>query len=196
MAYHALLNEFQSMLKHTFSESEKISLSDLRERLRGRFGTLQTYTIDTHGLKAFLGRLADPYGDDSHWLNSLATFIARKPPEKWLDEDINVADYRLVEFSKRLRDLERLRIHYEDHESPSNNQIEVVMLRTVRQGGNDHDIIVALDESKKKAVGDKLESFRQMLDDLPRKILDWHSWRSFLKITSVLRKLSKRNCNN
>jgi len=167
VAYHALLHEFESMLKHTFSESEKISLSDLRERLRGRFGTLQTYTIDTHGLKAYLGRLADPYGDDSHWLNSLATFIARKPPEKWLDEDINAADYRLVEFSKRLRDLERLRIHYEDQETPSNNQVEVVMLRTVRQGGNDHDVIVALDESKKKAVGDKLESFRLMLNDLP-----------------------------
>lgn len=167
VAYHALLYDFQSMLKHTFSESDKISLSDLRERLRGRFGTLQTYTIDTHGLKAFLGRLSDPYGDESHWLNSLATFIARKPPEKWLDEDINAADYRLVEFSKRLRDLERLRIHYEEQEAPSNNQIEVVMLRTVRQGGKDHDVIVVLDEARKNAVSERLESFKQLLNDLP-----------------------------
>ena len=167
VAYHALLSEFQLMIKHTFNESEKTSLSGLRERLRGRYGSLQTYTIDTHGLKAFLGRLSDPYGDDGHWLNSLATFIARKPPEKWLDEDIKAADYRLVELWKRLRDLEQLRTHYEGRTTSPTDQTEVVMLRTVRQGGNDYDVIVALDEPKKKAISDHVESFRQMLSRLP-----------------------------
>lgn len=168
IAYHSLLSEFRLMLKNTFNENEKVAFSELRERLRGRYGPLQTYTIDTHGLKAFLGRLADPYGDDGHWLNSLATFVARKPPEKWLDEDINIAEYRLVEFSKRLRDLERLRIHYEDSAPSSHNtQIEVVMLRTVRQGGNDHDAIISLDESKKKAISEKFELIQRMLSDLP-----------------------------
>lgn len=168
IAYHSLLSEFRLLLNNSFNENEKISISKLRERLRGRYGPLQAYTIDTHGLKAFLGRLADPYGDDGHWLNSLATFIARKPPEKWLDEDINIANYRLVEFSKRLRDLERLRIHYEDSAISSHNtQIEVVMLRTVRQGGNDHDAIISLDESKKKAVSEKFESIQSVLNDLP-----------------------------
>ncbi|ALQ51113.1 hypothetical protein [Nitrosomonas ureae] len=168
IAYHSLLSEFRLLLKNSFNENEKISLSELRERLRGRYGPLQAYTIDTHGLKAFLGRLADHHGDDGHWLNSLATFIARKPPEKWLDEDINIADYRLVELSKRLRDLERLRIHYEDSaQSSKNSQIEVVMLRTVRQGGNDHDVIISLDESKKKAVSEKLDSIQRVMKDLP-----------------------------
>lgn len=168
IAYHSLLSEFQLLLKNSFNENEKISLSELRERLRGRYGPLQAYTIDTHGLKAFLGRLADHHGDDGHWLNSLATFIARKPPEKWLDEDINIANYRLVELSKRLRDLERLRIHYEDSaQSSKNSQIEVVMLRTVRQGGNDHDVIISLDESKKKAVSEKLDSIQRVMKDLP-----------------------------
>ncbi|MDO9013102.1 MAG: hypothetical protein Q7U78_15065 [Gallionella sp.] len=168
IAYHSLLSEFRLLLKNSFNENEKISLSELRERLRGRYGPLQAYTIDTHGLKAFLGRLADHHGDDGHWLNSLATFIARKPPEKWLDEDINIADYRLVELSKRLRDLERLRIHYEDSaQSSKNSQIEVVMLRTVRQGGNDHDVIISLDESKKKAVSEKLDSIQLVMKELP-----------------------------
>ena len=158
VAYHKLLGDFRSMLTLAFNENEKISLPKLREQLRGRYGPLQTYTIDTHGLKAFLGRLADPFGDDGHWLNSLATFIARKPPEKWLDEDINMADYRLVEFSKRLRDLERLRLHYADKATSSNEPIEVVMLRTVRQGGNEHYVTVALDDAKKKAVDDRVDS--------------------------------------
>ncbi|MCB1935615.1 MAG: hypothetical protein E6Q59_06220 [Nitrosomonas sp.] len=167
IAYHKLLSEFRAMLKNAFHEDEKIPFSELRERLRGRYGPLQTYTIDTQGLKAFLGRLADPYGDDAHWLNSLATFIARKPPEKWLDEDINIVEYRLVEFSKRLRDLERLRIHYEENALASQNpKIEVVMLRTVRQGGNDYDAIIALDESKKKAINDKLAKIQDMLNEL------------------------------
>lgn len=168
VAYHKLLNEFRAMLKNTFHEDGKITFSELRERLRGRYGPLQTYTIDTQGLKAFLGRLADPYGDDAHWLNSLATFIARKPPEKWLDEDINIVEFRLVEFSKRLRDLERLRIHYEENALASQNpEIEIVMLRTVRQGGNDFDAIVALDEPKKKAIADKLAKIQCMLEEIP-----------------------------
>ena len=41
------------------------------------------------------------------------------------------------------------------------------MLRTVRQGGNDYDVIVALDEPKKKAISGHVESFRQMLSKLP-----------------------------
>lgn len=168
IAYHSLLSEFRAMLKNAFYEDEKIPFSELRERLRGRYGPLQTYTIDTQGLKAFLGRLADPYGDDAHWLNSLATFIARKPPEKWLDEDINIVEYRLVEFSKRLRDLERLRIHYEENALASQNpKIEVVMLRTVRQGGNDYDAIIALDESKKKAIDDILVEIKHKLQEMP-----------------------------
>lgn len=167
VAYHKLLSEFRAMLKNTFHEDGKITFSELRERLRGRYGPLQTYTIDTQGLKAFLGRLADPYGDDAHWLNSLATFIARKPPEKWLDEDINIVEYRLVEFSKRLRDLERLRIHYEENALASQNpEIEIVMLRTVHQGGNDYDAIIVLDESKKKAIDGKLSKIQDMLKEM------------------------------
>ena len=41
------------------------------------------------------------------------------------------------------------------------------MLRTVRQGGNDHDAIISLDESKKKAISEKLELIQRMLSDLP-----------------------------
>ncbi|MDH5573527.1 MAG: hypothetical protein OEY89_17315, partial [Gammaproteobacteria bacterium] len=42
VTYHKLLSEFRSMLKNTFNENEKISFSKLRERLRGRYGPLQT----------------------------------------------------------------------------------------------------------------------------------------------------------
>lgn len=41
------------------------------------------------------------------------------------------------------------------------------MLRTVRQGGNDHDVIISLDESKKKAVSEKLDSIQRVMKDLP-----------------------------
>jgi hypothetical protein len=162
----SLNNAIKLHLINTFRINEKTSLSELREKLRGRFGSLHAYTIDTHGLKAFIGRIADTFGDDGYWLNSVATFIARKPPEKWFDDDIQAFKYRLVEFSKQLRDLEILRTHNEAHSIESNTDFEVVMLRTIRQGGKDLHQIVALDDTMKKATFEKLHLFKNLLDDL------------------------------
>ena len=112
-AYHVLLQDFTALVKAACAIDSKLVLEEARSVIRGRCVGLDEFTIDPQ-CKAFIGRLIDPYGDETQWLVSLASFLARKPPEKWIDDDLVAAKYRLTELAVRVRDLRQLQLHYED----------------------------------------------------------------------------------
>lgn len=165
VAYHALLNGFLDQLRTTFFIDKKSSLDDVRGILKGRFASLSDYTIDSQGLKAFIGRLADPFGDESQWLISLASFLARKPPEKWTDDDAVAVEYRLVEFAKRIRDLETLRHYYEGNKA-SATDVEFVLLKSVSQSREPVEVVVALDDNKKKILNSTMLRVKEICSEL------------------------------
>lgn len=168
VAYHALLHDVQEQLKDTFSLDKNLSLDEIRAIIRGRFTGLQDYTIDVQGLKAFIGRLTDPYGDEKQWLISLASFLARKPPEKWSDDDVSAVEYRLLEFAKRIREVESLRL-YSERRSDKSEDLELVLLKTISQQRGETEILVTLD-SKKRAYLEKVGAeVRKQLNNLPNK---------------------------
>jgi hypothetical protein len=133
--------------------------------LRGRCMQLEQYTIDVHGLRAFMGRIVDPYGEETPWLISIASFLGRKPPEKWTDDDIKVVEYRITEFAKRIRDLERLRFVQQDRIADHGDQVEVMLLKSVQQRG-ETELFVTLDSAKKRAVADTVNQISKLLSDL------------------------------
>jgi len=57
-------------------------------------------------LKAFLLRLADTALDDTGWIESLASTVARKPAERWADVDEGEFAHRLPQLAKRFRRVE------------------------------------------------------------------------------------------
>jgi len=59
-------------------------------------------------LRAFVLRLADEKLDDTAWLESLASFVARKPPERWTDPDEEEFHQRLAFFTRRFRQVEAI----------------------------------------------------------------------------------------
>ncbi len=59
-------------------------------------------------LRAFVLRLADEKLDDRAWLESLASFVARKPPERWLDSDEEEFHQRLSFLTRRFRQVEAI----------------------------------------------------------------------------------------
>jgi hypothetical protein len=166
VAYHGLLRNVETMIKDAFGLDSRLALADVRDRLRGRYKGLEDYTIDLHGLRAFIGRLADPFGEEAPWLISLATFLARKPPEKWTDDDARAAEYRLVEFTKRLRDLEQLRLEYDTRKGHTSGSLEVMLLRVVRQGIGEFEAPVCLDETRQRAVQQSVTQIQAVLDQL------------------------------
>ena len=169
-AYHLLLSDFQMLFKKSFGIDEKIHLNDLRDMLRGRCMNLDKYTIDIHGLRAFLGRITDKYGDESIWLVSIASFLGRKPPEKWRDEDFQAAEYRLAEFAKRIHDIEQLRLSHEHRVAGFDKDVEVMMIKTIRPLLGEQEYFVTINAEKKKAfkknVDLALEFLSKIDDDL------------------------------
>lgn len=57
-------------------------------------------------LKTFLLRLADVALDDTAWIESLASTVARKPAERWADVDETEFAHRLPQLAKRFRRVE------------------------------------------------------------------------------------------
>ncbi len=59
-------------------------------------------------LRAFVLRLADEKLNDAAWLESLASLVAKKPPERWTDADEEEFHQRLAFFSRRFRQVEAI----------------------------------------------------------------------------------------
>jgi hypothetical protein len=165
VAYHAVLMEFLDQLREIFFLNPSDDLDRVRELLAGRHAGLQDYTIDVQGLKAFIGRLTDAYGDEKQWLISLASFLARKPPEKWNDEDAAAAKYRLFEFAKKIRELETLRLHSQRREDKTTD-FELILLKTISQSAGETEAVVALDEEKRQRVAATVKEVTSLLGEL------------------------------
>lgn len=170
VAYHVLLQDIVAMLKRAFALNPKLGLDEVRSRLRGRCEGLNTYTIDPQ-CKAFIGRLVENFGDETQWLVSLASFLARKPPEKWMDDDFEGAGYRLTELAARVRDLWKLQLHYEDARTAKHGDLEASLIRIISTRGGERQAFVTLDEQGRHAVQKRVNEVWKMLDSLPNDAL-------------------------
>ena len=166
VAYHALLNEIVDMVKEAFGLDAKLGLFEARDKLRGQCSGLDAYTIDPQ-CTAFIGRLVDPFGDESQWLVSLASFLARKPPEKWIDEDISAVKFRLKELASRVRDLRQLELHYQHARRTRPGDLEASLIRVVSTRGGEQQALVTLDDKGRASVHERASGVRKILDSLP-----------------------------
>ena len=67
-------------------------------------------------LRAFVLRLADEKLDDAPWLESLASFVARKPAERWTDSDEEEFHQRLSFLARRFRQVETIHFPGKGHD--------------------------------------------------------------------------------
>lgn len=166
VAYHALLRDVIDLLKVAFALDPKLTLDELRAVLHGRCTGLESYTIDPQ-CTAFIGRLVDAHGDETQWLLSLATFLVRKPPEKWIDDDLDAAKYRLTELAARVRDLRQLQLHYEDARLSKHGDLEASLIRIISTRDGERQALITLDEQGRSAVQGRALEIRNLLRSLP-----------------------------
>ena len=160
-AQAGLLDYMRAALCCAFGLEETMPLREMRELLRGRCHGLNRYTIDAEGLLSFIRRLGDRETNDVKWLGAVLLFLGRKPPVKWTDQDRDTADYRLAEFSLRLLDLEKMRLHFTAPPSKPSGH-EVVLVKTVGDSGP-HEQVVVLSPEKNRATDRTLEEIRAIL---------------------------------
>jgi hypothetical protein len=165
-AYHELLGDVTQLVRSAFGLDQKYQLDGIREVIRGRCVGLEDLTIDPQ-CKAFIGRLIDPYGDEVQWLVSLASFLARKPPEKWIDDDLIAAKFRITELVARVRDLRQLQLHYEESGGSKAGDLEATLIRIVSTRGGESQALVTLDEKGRQEVRGRVSDLSKVLGSLP-----------------------------
>jgi hypothetical protein len=104
-AYPRLLNRLAAALGAALETDEDLAKLRAPVLLRGR--ALVPALVEPE-LRAFVLRLADEKLDDTAWLESIASFVARKPAERWTDSDEEEFHQRLAFFTRRFRQVETI----------------------------------------------------------------------------------------
>ncbi len=151
-AYPNMLDQQVKMLLEAFHMSENTSLADLRSNAIGRYAGLDQYTVDVDGLRAFIKRITKKQGSDNEWLENILMFLGQRPSKNWTDADRAEVDVKLSDFGKRILDLESLRLHYDKSKAHMDGEFDVILLKSLKKGGDPIDEVVAIDRKRKEAI--------------------------------------------
>ena len=104
-AYPQLLDRLAGALGASLEANVKLAAQRATILMRAR--ALVPALVEPE-LRTFVLRLADDKLDDTPWLESLASFVARKPPERWTDNDEEEFHQRLSFLARRFRQVEAI----------------------------------------------------------------------------------------
>ena len=135
-AYQNLLNTFKVQLATALKEPADLNLAELRSSIARKYKGLEKYTVDLQGLKAFILRLQNNKETDEAWLESVAAFLGKMPPDKWLQNNSLEAEYRLIELCDRLEQLAVVRAHEVNLDADT----QVTVFRVVNKDGESDQI--------------------------------------------------------
>ena len=166
-AYAEMIDGVRTALCHSFGCAADASLDELRTVAMGKCHGLDGYTVDVKGLKSFMRRAMDRDRSDEDWLDYVLTFLGQKPPSKWTDQDRSTADYRLAEFSARLRDLQRLKLYYDGRDSTDAERMEVILLKTHSKAHGEIDEAVPIDSHVTKGIAEARRQVEKIVAGLP-----------------------------
>lgn len=97
--YAALQGRIQKGLMEHFGYSQN-KTKVFRQEVGQRADALFSFVAEAK-LKAFCFRMKDTVLSDKDWLDSVASMVASKPPEKWQDQDEQIFIERLSELASR-----------------------------------------------------------------------------------------------
>jgi hypothetical protein len=159
--YSKLLNYELKLLCNAFNLKANTSLTELRKYLFHLQG-LDEYSVDTDGLKAFVKRLTSDKDTDAIWFENVLMFLAAKPPRSWLDSDRSKAEFNLSDYSKRIAELEILRLAHDDKRKHIGGDFDVILLKTLKKGVEPRERAISIDDEKRESI----KSIRKEIDQL------------------------------
>ena len=165
-AYAKMIDGVRMALCNSFGCADDASVGELRSVAIGRCHGLESYTVDVKGLRSFMRRAVNRDRSDEDWLDHLLTFLGQKPPSKWTDQEHATADYRLAEFSARLRDLQRLKLYYDGRDASDAERMEVILLKTLSKAHGEIDETVPIDHHVARAIADARAEVEEIVDRL------------------------------
>ncbi len=162
--YPEMLERQRELLCEVLHVPNNGELAELRKVLRARFSDLISYSVDVDGVKAFLNRLVSSADEDDTWFIKILMFLSSKPPKDWTDADASKAQYNLLSYSKKIAELEKLRLEYDQLGRGSDSSIDVVLLRVLRRDKETIEKPIVVDKEKLKRIEQVKESIDKLLD--------------------------------
>ncbi len=165
-AHQKMLDKQKGLLAQSLNREPEISITELRRISKQLYG-LEGYSADAKGLNAFISRLTKVEGEDGPWFENVLMFLAHKPTAKWLDSDLDSAEYRLNDFANRILELEKIRLQVKE-QNGIGDDVDFMLLKTVKKGAGARDEVVAIDKALSKRISpikEKLETCLQELDN-------------------------------
>ena len=147
-AYDRLLNSLERMLADAFNLD--VSKDELRTKMATRAEPLLEVVIETQ-LKGFLIHLYSEWHDFKGWIESLGTFLAKKPPASWVDTDKVEFEISLSQLVRKFRHFES--VFYEKIKHPSSTG-DTIRIGITTPNEQEHERVVFLPERE----GNRLKS--------------------------------------
>jgi hypothetical protein len=163
-AHQKMLDKQKGLLAQSLNREPDISLAELRRLSKQLYG-LEGYSADAKGLNAFISRLTKVEGEDEPWFENILMFLGHKPTAKWLDSDLDSAEYRLNDFANRILELEKIRLQVKE-QSGAGDDVDFLLLKTVKKGTGAKDEVVAIDEALSKRIEPVKEKLKSCLQEL------------------------------
>ena len=152
-----LLDEMKGLLAQSLELSKDEELSQIRQTARARYLGLEEYTVDKEGQLAFLMRINKKGISDDDWLENILMFLGQKHTRKWGDKDRNLSEFRLSEFSRKIKDLEKLRIYYKKQKDYQDGEFDVYILRSIKKGAPDNQDFALVNPKIKEIIKETKE---------------------------------------
>jgi len=155
-SYNQLLLLQMKKIEEAFKITVSENLNHLRTQLIERFNGFEEHTIGLN--KTFITKLVESETDDDFWLETVLNFLVQKNPQKWNDEDVNLAELKLQQFSDQLKDVEKMHfsrnMNLAKDKNVDSSKIDIYVLKSIKKGGGGGEEILTLPaEDKKKLEG-------------------------------------------
>ena len=111
-------------------------------------------------------RLTQKNVTEKQWLENLLMFLGKKPSDKWSDTDQAIAEYRLSEFTRKLNDLEKLRVYYEGNKRKHDEDFDVYLLRSIKKGVTDYEGVVTIDSKRHEVIKEAKSAIQKRISGI------------------------------
>ena len=151
--YELLLKEQLTKFNQAF-EYESQNLKSFRENVFTDYADLEEYSVDPD-VKNFIRKINQKEIEDQMWFESLLSFLVKRHPEKWEDEDLATSEFELRKISDKLRELRKLGIYDEKAKNTkSDEDSEVYLLRTKKKGEEGFEELFSLSSKEKEELSE------------------------------------------
>lgn len=131
---------------------------ELRSQIMNRTALIQQDLVEAQ-LKAFSTRLLDTNLTSMKWLESIGSYLARRPPSKWTDTDEGHFQHELAIIGTRFSRVESM-LFIDRNIAFDPSRMRIIMTRS---DGRERDRIVRIDHEQEAAVAEIETSLMELL---------------------------------